>query len=103
MPGLGINDSARSDEDMAAVLFIGLNVFDALLTKMSLAAGAEELNPVAVYFGANMLAKAFIAVGIVVAVYWLGRERMLWWANLGFLGIVLWNLQILGLVNLSLV
>ncbi|MFC2045536.1 DUF5658 family protein [Chloroflexota bacterium] len=88
---------------MAAVLFVGLNVFDALLTKMNLAVGAEELNPIAVAFGANMLAKALIAVGIVVALYVFGRERMLWWANFGFLAIVLWNLQILGLMNLSLV
>lgn len=86
---------------MAAVLFIGLNMFDALLTRMSLAAGAEELNPIAVSFGANILAKALIAVGIVVAMYCLGRERMLWWVNFGFLAIVLWNLQILGLLSLS--
>jgi len=86
---------------MAAVLFIGLNIFDALLTRMSLAAGAEELNPLAVSFGANIPAKASIAAAIVLVAYLLGRDRILWWANFGFLGIVLWNLQILGLVNLT--
>jgi hypothetical protein len=85
---------------MAAVLFIGLNIFDALLTRMSLVAGAEELNPLAVSFGANILAKALIAGAIVAFAYFLGRDRILWWANFGFLGVVLWNLQILGLINL---
>ena len=88
---------------MAAVLFIGLNFFDALLTRMSMAVGAEELNPLAVSFGSNILAKTLIAIGIVAIAYWLGRDRIIWWANFGFLGIVLWNLQILGLMNLSLV
>jgi len=88
---------------MAAVLFVGLNIFDALLTRMSLALGAEELNPIAVSFGANILAKALIAVAIVAVIYWFGRERLLWWVNFAFLGVVLWNLQILGLLNLSLV
>ena len=86
---------------MAAVLFVGLNIFDALLTKTSLAMGAAELNPIAVSFGSSILFKALLAIAIIVPLYYFGRERLLWLVNFGLLGIVVWNLQILGMLNLS--
>ena len=73
---------------------------DAWLTKTSLAIGAYELNPLATFFGMSVLAKGLIAVGVVLALYWFGKEKLLLWMNLAFFGIVAWNLQALGILNL---
>ena len=73
---------------------------DAWLTRTSLTMGATELNPLATSFGMNMLAKCLIAVAVVLVLYRFGKEKLLWYANFAFIGIVLWNLQSLGILNL---
>ncbi len=84
---------------MAAAIFIGFNIADAWLTKTVLALGAVELNPIAIYFGTSMVAKGLLATAIVLAIYLFRKEKMLWWANLIMLGVVLWNLQIYGILK----
>jgi hypothetical protein len=85
---------------MAVAIFIALNVADAWLTKSCLAMGAAESNPIVASFGASPLVKGLIAAGIVIGLYLWGKERLLWWANFAFIGIVLWNLQWMGVLNL---
>jgi len=86
---------------MSAAIFVGLNIIDAYLTKMGLAMGAEELNPLMIHLGSSVLAKGLMALGLVVILYWFGKQRALWLLNLAFLGVVLWNLAILGVLKLA--
>jgi hypothetical protein len=74
-----------------AMTFVALNIADAYLTKVGIAAGAIELNPLMTSLGSNMLIKGIIAVALVGALYFLGKERILWLLNFGLLGIILWN------------
>ena len=76
---------------MPAVTFVALNIMDAYLTKISLAAGAIEINPLMAGIGSSMLFKGLIAVGLVCALYFFGKEKLLWLLNFAFLGVVLWN------------
>lgn len=87
---------------MSAVIFVGLNIIDALLTKMGLAIGAEELNPFMIHLGSSVLAKGLIALGLVVILYWFRKERALWLLNLAFLGVVLWNTAIIGVLKVAI-
>ncbi len=84
---------------MMAVIFVGLNLADAWLTRTVLAIGAVEANPIAVYFGTSMIAKGLLATAIILAIYWFGKEKMLWWANFIMFGVVVWNLQIYGILK----
>ena len=74
-----------------AVVFVALNITDAYLTKMSLMAGAIEINPLMTGIGSSMIFKGLIGVALVGALYFFGKERILWLLNFGLLGIVLWN------------
>jgi len=87
---------------MSAAIFIGLNIIDAYLTKMGLAMGAEEFNPLMIHLGSSALAKGLIALGIIIALYWFRKERALWLLNLAFLGVVLWNLAIIGVLKVAI-
>ena len=74
-----------------AVVFVALNIADAYLTKISLMAGAIEINPLMTSVGSSMLFKGLIAVALACALYFFGKERMLWLLNIALFGIVLWN------------
>jgi hypothetical protein len=76
---------------MPAVIFVVLNIADAYLTKISLAAGATEINPLMTSFGSSLIFKGLIALVMVGALYFFGKERILWLLNFALLGIVLWN------------
>jgi hypothetical protein len=76
---------------MPAIIFVLLNVTDAYLTKMSLAAGAVEINPLMAGIGSNLLFKGLIAIALVLALYYFGKERILWLLNFALFGIVMWN------------
>ena len=85
---------------MPAVTFVALNIMDAYLTKISLAAGATEINPLMAGIGSSVLFKGLIAVGLVCALYFFGKEKLLWLLNFAFLGIVLWNSAAYLLIDL---
>lgn len=74
-----------------AVVFVALNIADAYLTKMSLMAGAIEVNPLMTGIGSSIISKGLIGVAVAVALYLFGKENMLWLLNLALFGIVLWN------------
>ena len=76
---------------MMGVIFIGLNVLDAYLTKTALTLEATELTPLAEFFGSNMLWKGLIAGGIVGLLYLFHKERLLKYLNIGMALICLWN------------
>jgi hypothetical protein len=76
---------------MKGLMFIGLNVADAYLTKTALAMGAIELNPLGVFWS-SMLIKGLIAAAIVVGLYFWGKERALSPLCLAMFGICCWNL-----------
>ena len=73
-------------------VFIGLNILDAWLTGLALAAGHYELNPfLGTRFSSNMLIKGLISAGIVVALVLFKRDRLLKPLNVGMSLICTWN------------
>jgi hypothetical protein len=86
---------------MPAITFVALNMADAYLTKMSLMAGAIEVNPLMASLGSSIITKGLIAAVLVGALYFLGKERIIWLLNLGLLSIVLWNAATYLIVDLQ--
>jgi hypothetical protein len=76
---------------MKSLIFIGLNVADAYLTKMALAMGGTELNPMGLLW-TKMVIKGLVALAIVVGLYFWGKEKLLLPLGLGMFGICCWNL-----------
>ena len=76
---------------MQELLFIALNIGDAYLTKTCLSMGSVEANPLAVHFGSSLIAKGLLALGIIVCLRCFGKEKLIWWLNLVFFGVVVWN------------
>jgi len=75
-----------------AIVFVGLNILDAGLTRSALALGSSELNPIAATgFGSSMLLKGLISSAIVMALLLLKRGRLLKTLDLGMFLVVLWN------------
>lgn len=86
---------------MAGLIFIGLNIADAFLTKTGLALGASEINPLVATFGGNILIKGLIAAVVIFALCYFGKKKLLWHLNFAMLGVVLWNLAactIMGII-----
>ena len=83
-----------------SLAFIGLNILDAHLTKVALATGAVELNPVAVPFGASMLWRGLLAALIAFGLWKVGVKRWLLPLNIILIGVVAWNATqcLIGLV-----
>jgi hypothetical protein len=76
---------------MPAVVFVALNIADAYLTRISLMSGAIEINPIMTSIGSSMISKGLIGVAVALALYFFGKERMLWLLNIALFGILLWN------------
>ena len=76
---------------MPVAMFITLNVVDAYLTKMSLAAGAIEFNPLLTIIGSSLIAKGLLAAAVAFVLYSFGKERVLWPLNFLLCGIIIWN------------
>ena len=86
---------------MRAAMFITLNIMDAYLTKLALAIGAVEVNPLMTYIGSSMITKGLIAVALVFILYCFEKERVLWPLNFMLFGLVLWNSAIYWIVNFA--
>jgi len=83
---------------LLCVVFIGLNILDAWLTRIALGAGSYELNPfLSMRFGSNMLIKGLVSAGIVTVLVLFKRGGLLKPLSLGMLLICTWN----GLAVLS--
>jgi hypothetical protein len=74
------------------IAFVSLNVADAYLTQLVLAMGGIELNPLAVPFGSNMLARGLLAVGVSTVILFAGKKSWLRSLNIFVLLVVVWNL-----------
>lgn len=61
--------NGRELSKMRAAMFITLNIMDAYLTKMALAAGAVEANPLMTPIGNSMITKGLIATALVFILY----------------------------------
>ncbi len=77
--------------EISVVLFVGLNIGDAWLTKQLLAIGCQEANPLVSGYGANMVIKGFLALAIVLGLGWSGKAKLLWILNICMVAVVLWN------------
>jgi hypothetical protein len=77
---------------LVCVVFIGLNILDAGLTRLALGDGNYELNPfLGMKFGSDILVKGLISAGIVAVLVLFKRSRLLKLLNLGMLLICAWN------------
>jgi hypothetical protein len=85
---------------MPAAIFITLNIMDAYLTKMSLAVGAVEANPLLTYTGSSIVIKGLVAIALAFILYCFKKERVLWPLNFMLFGLVLWNLAIYWIATL---
>jgi len=77
---------------MKGLIFMGLNMADALLTKEAMSMGAVELMPLA-RIADGLLWRGIIAAAVIVGLYRLGRERLLLPLNIALIGICFWNFQ----------
>ena len=94
----GVGKTILNRTILLCVVFIGLNILDAWLTRVALGLGSHELNPfLGVRFGSSLLVKGLIAVGIVMALVLFKRDRLLKLLNVGMVVICAWN----GLAVLS--
>ena len=86
---------------LSAILFITLNLLDAYFTKVGLAIGAAEANPLMTSIGSNITAKVLMAMSLIFILYVFEKERVLWLLNFIFFGIVLWNLSVYGMLSFT--
>ena len=73
------------------LVFIGLNVADAWLTKELLDIGSYEGNPLVTGYGSIVWFKGLLALVIIFLLLWFGKARLLWVLNICMLAVVLWN------------
>ena len=85
---------------MSATLFIILNLTDAYLTKAALLMGAAELNPLITQIGSSIVVKGLLAAAIVFILCYFRKDRVLWPLNILFVGVILWNLAVCGVLTL---
>ncbi len=85
----------------SGIIFIGLNLGDAYLTKVALSMGAAELNPLLTTWGSSLIAKGLLAAGIVLLLYAFNKEKLLWVINMVLVGVILWNLGICMVIKVG--
>jgi hypothetical protein len=77
---------------LLCVVFIGLNILDAWLTKVALGLGSQELNPfLGMRFGSSILVKGLISLGIVMVLVLFKRDRLLKPLNVAIAVVCAWN------------
>ena len=76
---------------LGVVLFVGLNVADAWLTRELIAVGGAEANPLVSLYGSNALIKGFLALAIVLILVRLDKAKWLKVLNIGMVAVVLWT------------
>jgi hypothetical protein len=88
----GARETILNRTILLCVVFIGLNILDAWLTRVALGLGSQELNPfLGMGFGSSMLLKGLIAAAIVMALVFFKRDRLLKLLNFGMVLICAWN------------
>ena len=74
-----------------SLIFVGLNLADAWVTKELLAHGGSEANPIVSAYGSNALIKGFLALAIVLILVRLDKAKLLKVLNIGMVTVVLWT------------
>ena len=87
---------------MAALALICLSAIDAWLMSIDLGLGEIELDPLSPPLAANLVARCLIATAIVIPLYLVKKENLLWWANLAMFGVVSWHLLVILIAPLNL-
>ena len=72
-------------------IFIILVVADAYLAKVAATMGAEEILPWMKYYGSSIIIKAALAILILLALRYWGKQSVLWLVNLALFGVVVWS------------
>lgn len=75
----------------SGLVFVGLNIADAWLTKQLLAVGGVEANWWPELYAGNMLIKGLAALAVVLILIRFGKPKLLLWLNIGISIIVLMN------------
>lgn len=73
------------------LMFVGLNLADAWVTKQLLAHGGGEANAIVSGYGSDILIKGFIALAIAVILLRLGKSKLLKVLNICMVVVVLWT------------
>ena len=86
---------------LGSVLFVGLNLVDAWLTKQAFALGEIELNPVVAYFGYgdNLVLKGLLALTIALLFWRVGKSHLFWYLNILMVGVIFWNTAVLTVLK----
>ena len=84
-------DTVNLTSGINGLVFVGLNLADAWVTKQLLAHGGSEANVLVSLYGSNMLIKGFLALAIVVVLVRLGKAKLLWVLNVCMVVVVLWT------------
>ena len=75
---------------ISGLIFVGLNIVDAWLTKQLLGLGWQEINPFVVHYGANIVIKGFLASAVVLVLVAFGKAKLVWVLNICMFAVVLW-------------
>jgi len=81
----------RLSDSANGLLFIGLNLADAWVTKQLLAHGGGEANAIASLYGSNALIKGFLALAVVLILVRFGKANLLKVLNVCMAAVVLWT------------
>jgi len=75
---------------ISGLIFVGLNIVDAWLTKQLLELGWQEVNPFVVHYGANILIKGFLASAVALVLVAFGKAKLVWVLNICMSAVVFW-------------
>ena len=84
---------------ISGLIFVGLNIVDAWLSRQLITLGWQEVNPLVVHYGANIWVKGFLAIAIALPLVAFRKTKLLWVLNICMLAVVLWLGT--GLLNYS--
>lgn len=73
------------------IVFVGLNVADAWLTREHLAIGNYEGNPLVAGYGSVVWFKGLLALVLLIVLLGFGKGKLLWVLNAFMVAVVLWN------------
>ena len=74
-----------------ALLFIALNLADALVTQQLLAHGGGEGNIIVIAYGSNLLIKGLLAAALVASLMAIRKAHLLKVLNICMVAVVLWT------------
>ncbi len=88
------------------LIFISLQFLDLATTLTAVRMGGTELNPMIARMMAvgpvtGLLISKTIVIGLAAGGSLMGKKRGIGWANVCFMGIIAWNLTIIGRLALA--